>query len=458
MTQNRDRKQEDPGPDGRHRRAVYRGSPPRREDAGPPPAADSAGEHLAWSGPDWYAFPPEPPQGAGLGLGNGRNQRYYWEARRRWAPWQVRQHAQMAAELTGRRARHLADWYPEGWAPYSGRTRALALELLYVITLHDWPDLVPDPATLAELAAAGDPAPVDAAFAEFDRHARLLTDDGLHPPTGELARQAKAILQQQAASTIWRERENAARVLAEIAWATTPYDHDADGYPLMTGISVPGALATLDAMLCSSQGGFPPATVVSYRDQGARVLAEVQRCVWAPAGGPPARYALVWSRPAPGGGLGTCQEEIVPAWEVELPPGTSAPWMAAPSPAAEARQAETGDDFLADRRADLDPGEGGAGMTDADYYDRISEAGRVKTEGLHDDRPERDRQGLAGQLIRGYREHVAAEAAAVPGRVRGEDVEDQADALADDAARLAELLAAFGREAGAGPQGNGHGR
>ena len=280
----------------------------------------------------------------------------------------------MAAELTGGRARHLADWYPEGWAPYRGATRALALELLYVITLHDWPDLVPDPATLAELAAAGDPAPVDAAFAEFDRHARLLTDDGLHPPTGELAGQAKAILQQQAASTSWRERENAQRVLAEIARATTPYDHDADGYPLMTGISVPGALATLDAMLCSSQGGFPPATVVSYRDQGARVLAEVQRCVWAPAGGPPARYALVWSRPAPGGGLGTCQEEIVPAWEVELPPGTSAPWMAAPSPAAEARQAETGDDFLADRRADLDPGEGGGGMTDADYYDRISEA------------------------------------------------------------------------------------
>jgi hypothetical protein len=100
----------------------------------------------------------------------------------------------------------------------------------------------------------------------------------------------------------------------------------------MTGISMPGALATLDAMLCSSQGGFPPATVVSYRDQGTRVLAEVQRCVWAPAGGPPVRYALLWSRTAPGGGIGTCQEEIVPAWEVELPPRTTAPWLAAPPP------------------------------------------------------------------------------------------------------------------------------
>ena len=99
----------------------------------------------------------------------------------------------------------------------------------------------------------------------------------------------------------------------------------------MTGISMPGALATLDAMLCSSQGGFPPATVVSYRDRGARVLAEVQQCVWAPAGGPPARYALFWSRPAAGGG-GNCQEEVVPAWEVELPPGTTAPWLASPPP------------------------------------------------------------------------------------------------------------------------------
>ncbi len=181
MTQNRDRKQKI------RARMAATGEPYTEaarhvgEASGPPLAADSTGEHLAWSGPGWYAFPPEPPQGTGLGLGNGRNQRYYWEARRRWAPWQVRQHARMAAELTGGRARHLADWYPEGWAPYHGDTRDLALELLYVITLHDWPDLAPDPARLAALITAGDPAPVDAAFAEFDRHARLLTGDGLHP-------------------------------------------------------------------------------------------------------------------------------------------------------------------------------------------------------------------------------------------------------------------------------------
>ena len=375
MTQNRDRKAKI------RARMAATGEPYTEaarhvgEAAGPPLAADSTGEHLAWSGPDWYAFPPEPPQGTAFGLGNGTNQRYYWEARRRWAPWQVRQHARMAAELTGGRARHLADWYPEGWAPYHGSTRDLALELLYVITLHDWPDLVPDPARLASLTAAGDPAPIDAAFAGFDRHARLLTDNGLHPSTGELVGQATSILRQQAASTSWRERENAQRVLGQLGRAMTPYDHDDDGRPQVTGISMPGALATLDAMLCSSQGGFPPATVVSYRDRGTRVLAEVQRCVWAPAGGPPARYALVWSRPAPGGGSGTRQEDIVPAWEVELPPRTIAPWLASPSPSAPAPaaiSAGTGDEFLADRHADLDVREFGGAMTDADYYDRIS--------------------------------------------------------------------------------------
>ena len=59
---------------------------------------------------------------------------------------------------------------------------------------------------------------------------------------------------------------------------------------------------------------------------------------------------------------------------------------------------------------------------------------------------------LAGQLIQGYREHLAEEAGpeivAVPGRVLGADIEGQADALADDAARLAELLTAFAQEPG----------
>ena len=51
---------------------------------------------------------------------------------------------------------------------------------------------------------------------------------------------------------------------------------------------------------------------------------------------------------------------------------------------------------------------------------------------------------LVDQITGAYREHAAREA--VPGRVLGGDVEGQADALADAAARLAELLAAFGRE------------
>jgi hypothetical protein len=60
---------------------------------------------------------------------------------------------------------------------------------------------------------------------------------------------------------------------------------------------------------------------------------------------------------------------------------------------------------------------------------------------------------LLGQLAQGYREHLAEEAGpeiiAVPGRVLSGDIEGRADALEDDAARLAELLTAFAQEPGA---------
>jgi hypothetical protein len=57
---------------------------------------------------------------------------------------------------------------------------------------------------------------------------------------------------------------------------------------------------------------------------------------------------------------------------------------------------------------------------------------------------------LVAEITQAYRDH-AAEAAgpeiiAVPGRVLGGDIEGQAEALADDAARLAELLAGFSQE------------
>jgi hypothetical protein len=54
---------------------------------------------------------------------------------------------------------------------------------------------------------------------------------------------------------------------------------------------------------------------------------------------------------------------------------------------------------------------------------------------------------LVDQITGAYREHAAeeTEASAVPGRVLG-GVEGQADALADAAERLAELLTAFTRE------------
>ena len=55
---------------------------------------------------------------------------------------------------------------------------------------------------------------------------------------------------------------------------------------------------------------------------------------------------------------------------------------------------------------------------------------------------------LVGEITRAYREHAAEEAeiTAVPGSVLGGDVKGQADPLADAAARLAGLLAAFTQE------------
>jgi hypothetical protein len=57
---------------------------------------------------------------------------------------------------------------------------------------------------------------------------------------------------------------------------------------------------------------------------------------------------------------------------------------------------------------------------------------------------------LVGEITRAYRAHAAegAEITAVPGRVLGSDIEDQADALADGAQRLTDLLTAFARESG----------
>ena len=54
--------------------------------------------------------------------------------------------------------------------------------------------------------------------------------------------------------------------------------------------------------------------------------------------------------------------------------------------------------------------------------------------------------GLVAGITGGFREH-AAEMTRVPGQVRGQDVEDQAGAVAA-AARLGELLAAFTRDPG----------
>lgn len=51
----------------------------------------------------------------------------------------------------------------------------------------------------------------------------------------------------------------------------------------------------------------------------------------------------------------------------------------------EGRFAEAGDPFLADRHADVDAGEFGGWMTDADYYDRISGSGTAPDATAGDD-------------------------------------------------------------------------
>lgn len=87
--------------------------------------------------------------------------------------------------------------------------------------------------------------------------------------------------------------------------------------------------------------------------------------------------------------------------------------------------------------ADAQPGRPGATLPGAD----TSEGEPIMTD------PD-ETANLAAQLIHGYREHVAADAAAVPipGQVLGSDIEGQADELAAAAARLGDLLTAFARE------------
>jgi hypothetical protein len=77
--------------------------------------------------------------------------------------------------------------------------------------------------------------------------------------------------------------------------------------------------------------------------------------------------------------------------------------------AARNLEAPASDDFVQDRRADLDPNADEAEPEPADWHD-------------------------------------GPEITAVPGRVLGSDIEDQADALADGARRLTELLSAFAQE------------
>ncbi|MEV8439174.1 hypothetical protein AB0425_17505 [Actinosynnema sp. NPDC051121] len=287
-----------------------------------PEPADA--EPFTWSGPAWYAFPPPPPKDAPLGVGlpdpDGGNKRYYFNVRARWKEWQVRQQARMASEVyRNGRALHVSDWYPFGYEGTYG-SRVKALDLLYTVAIHDWPDLVPDQAKLDELVAAGDPAPVDAAFADLDRHARLLLTESpmlYRFRTGELVDRAKEVLTQQCtdwASTTDAEKRNrrdhARALLTYIKRALTPR-YSYDGYPQVDGIAFPTAAISLDMMLCSSQGGWPPMTVVKYRGD----YVEIKECRWSPSGGPPTHYVL-----------NPLRKVVVSPEDIRLPARTQALW------------------------------------------------------------------------------------------------------------------------------------
>ena len=77
--------------------------------------------------------------------------------------------------------------------------------------------------------------------------------------------------------------------------------------------------------------------------------------------------------------------------------------------------------------------------------DRMAATGEPYTAAARNLDAPNETASLVAEITEGFREH-AAEMTRVPGQVRGQDVEDQADAMADAAAQLGELLAAFTQE------------
>ncbi|MEV6967583.1 hypothetical protein AB0M47_21010 [Hamadaea sp. NPDC051192] len=245
---------------------------------------------------------------------------YYQQARVTiWTPEQHAHEARRATLVAGGRAWHLADRYPplkpkSHYGFVFGGTgvmsNVLALELLYLVALHEQPDLWPDPKHLAWVAELADTDAVDAACAELDRAARLVVDGDhkrLHSERIPAALEAGRQLPDR------RRREEAARVASGYHQATkVPYGYNEAGFPQYAGVQIRAARQVLDATLTATSGGYAPGNrveVSSGEHTGATGL--VIGIEWA-VSGPPAEYVIE--------ARGTFPGMIVPAEHVRLAP------------------------------------------------------------------------------------------------------------------------------------------
>lgn len=241
---------------------------------------------------------------------------WYLDGRATWSPEQRAHEARRATRITTGRAWHLVDRYPSlRTAHYHGYVfgsdqmgNVLAVELLYLVALHEQPDLRPDPKHLAWVAELADTEPVDAACAELDRAARLVVDGDYDRLYRE---RIPAALEAATQSRDGQRRAQAQRVAAGFHQATkVPYGHNKAGFKLVRGVPIPAARQVLDATLTATAGGFAPGVLVDVvGGEHAGVTATVVGAEWA-ASGPPTGYVIYRGSPQP--------SPVVPAELVRL--------------------------------------------------------------------------------------------------------------------------------------------
>jgi hypothetical protein len=245
---------------------------------------------------------------------------HYLQARvTTWTPQQHAHEARRATHLVGGRAWHLADRFtplkPKNHYGYvfggmGVMSNVLALELLYLVALHEQPGLCPDPKHLAWVAELADTDAVDAACADLDRAVRLVVD-------GDYARlydeRIPAALAAGRTLSDRRRREEAERVAAGYHRATkVPYGYNNAGFPQYHGVQMRAARQVLDAALTATNGGYAPGNRAEITaGEHAGVAGLVIGIEWA-ASGPPAAYVIE--------ARGVHPDLIVPAALIQLSP------------------------------------------------------------------------------------------------------------------------------------------